>query len=363
MEGNSMWPNTELTKILGIDYPIIQAPMAGGPTTPELAAAVSNAGGLGSLGAGYLSPKRMREAIREIRKRTDKPFAVNLFVPEPVEVNPAQVMHVNQYLAPYREKWGMAPEPKVDKYAESFEEQVRIVLEEEVPVFSFTFGIPSPELIEEMKKKRIVLVGTATTVREAVQLRESGIDVIVAQGSEAGGHRGTFASPYQQALIGTMALVPQVVDQVDVPVIAAGGIADARGIVASLALGAAGVQLGTAFLPCLESGAHDQHKKMILNSTEESTVVTRSLTGKAARGIKNTMVEVMEKLDEREIPSYPVLNSLTRDLRQEAAKQNNPEWMSLWAGQATRLCSSVTAEELMAKLVSEVPKILRQLNE
>ncbi|MBH8599228.1 MULTISPECIES: nitronate monooxygenase family protein [unclassified Thermoactinomyces] len=358
-----MWADTELSKMLKIDYPIIQAPMAGGPTTPELVAAVSNAGGLGSLGAGYLTPKQIREAIRDIRNRTNRPFAVNLFIPGPVEVNPEQISRVNQYLAPYREQRGMEPEPKVKTFAESFEEQVNIVLEEEVPVFSFTFGLLSKKLIRMMKEKGIILIGTATTVREAVQLRESGVDAIVAQGSEAGGHRGTFAGSYRQALIGTMALVPQIVDQVDIPVIAAGGIADSRGIVASLALGAAGVQLGTAFLPCVESGAHVQHKKMILNSTEESTVVTRSLTGKAARGIRNTMVEVMEKLDEQDIPDYPVLNGLTRDLRQEAARQNNPEWMSLWAGQATRLCSSVTAGELMEKLVSGVTTILRQLKD
>lgn len=351
---------TELTRILGIRYPILQAPMAGGPSTPELAAAVSNAGGLGSLGAGYLSPEQLRGAIRAIRERTDRPFGVNLFVPEQAEESEETIARMTQYLDRYRSELGIPPNPSIQQAAESFEEQVQVLLEERVPVFSFTFGIPPQEVIRSMKQRGIFVIGTATTVDEAVQAEEAGVDAIVAQGGEAGGHRGTFLKEASESMIGTMALVPQVVDQVSIPVIAAGGIMDGRGLAASLALGAAAAQMGTAFLTSPESGAHDAYKRKILSSKEDSTEVTRAYSGKAARGIRTKFMSDMHRY-RGTIPAYPIQNAMTRDIRQAAARANDPEYMSLWAGQGLRLAGDLSAADIVRQTIEEASGIAHKL--
>jgi nitronate monooxygenase len=198
-------------------------------------------------------------------------------------------------------------------------------------------------------------------VREAELLQANGVDAIVAQGSEAGGHRGTFLDDWRDALTGTLALVPQITDRIEIPVIAAGGIMDGRGIIAALALGAEGVQMGTAFLPCKESGAHECHKKAVLSCTEDRTVLTRAFSGRPARGIRNRFTVEMET--HRDIlPAYPLQNALTRDIRQAAAKQNRPEFLSLWAGQAAALSRGKTAGELLAEWIQEAEQILQQLH-
>ncbi len=351
---------TDLTRILGIRYPIFLAPMAGGPTTPELAAAVSNAGGLGSLGAGYLSPEQLRGAIRAIRERTDRPFGVNLFVPEQAEESEETIAQMTRYLDRYRSELGIPPNPPIQQAAESFEEQVQVLLEERVPVFSFTFGIPPQEVIRSMKQRGIFVIGTATTVDEAVRAEEAGVDAIVAQGSEAGGHRGTFLKEASESMIGTMALVPQVVDQASIPVIAAGGIMDGRGLAASLALGAAAAQMGTAFLACPESGAHDAYKRKILSANEDSTEVTSAYSGKAARGIRTKFMSDMHRY-RGTIPAYPIQNAMTRDIRQAAARANNPEYMSLWAGQGLRLAGDRSAADIVRQTIEEASGIVHRL--
>jgi len=343
---------TELTRKLKIEYPIVQAPMAGGPTTPDLVASVSNAGGLGSLGAGYLAPEQIRKAIREIKQRTDRPFGVNLFVSEQSSTPEDAIAAMNDYLNRYRSKLGVAPFPSIPDFAETFEDQVQVVLEEKVSVFSFTFGIPSPDIIQSMRRSGIIVVGTATTVEEAIALEAAGADAVVAQGSEAGGHRGSFLTGTADALIGTMALVPQTVDRVSIPVIASGGIMDGRGLVASLALGASAVQMGTAFLTTAESGAHPSHKEKILTSSEDSTEVTSCYSGKAARGILTEFMKDMRGY-EGTIPAYPIQNALTREIRQAAAKASNPEYMSLWAGQGLRLARNLGSAQIVEKTVSE----------
>lgn len=352
------WNQTEVARQLKIKYPIILAGMAGGATTPELVAAVSHAGGLGTLGAGYMAPEHMRLSIHKIRELTPFPFGVNLFIPErSAEMSDEKLRSMKEILKPYREKLGIEGEFVLGKVAESFEEQVQVLLDEKVPVFSFTFGIPSMDLITEFKRRNIILIGTATTVREAQALEESGVDMIVGQGYEAGGHRGTFLESTQRSLIGTMGLIPQITDYVSIPVIAAGGIMDGRGIAAALMLGAKGVQLGTAFLTCEESGAHHAYKKAIAESTEESTVLTRSFSGKQARGIENQFIREMERYGSS-ILDYPIQNAITRDLRQAAAQRNNQEFMSLWAGQATRLSTEESAAAFMDRIIEETAKIL-----
>jgi len=352
---------TELLNRLGITYPIIQAPMAGGPTTSELVASVSNAGGLGSLGAGYLTPEQLRHTIREIKKQTMFPFAVNLFVPEQPATSSNITTEMNNHLDKYRLDLGIASNTSIPKLSESFEEQVQVVLEEHVPVFSFTFGIPSSDIIQALKEKEMILIGTATTVNEAIALEAAGIDAVVAQGSEAGGHRGSFLPASADAFIGTMALVPQMVDHIALPVIASGGIMDGRGLVASLALGASAVQMGTAFLASTESGAHKAHKQKILSSNEDSTQVTKVYSGKAARGILTDFMRDMSTYG-GEIPDYPIQNALTRDIRQAASKTSNPEYMSLWAGQGLRLTKDGAASEIVEKTMKQAKVLIQNFD-
>jgi nitronate monooxygenase len=351
---------TRTTEALGIEHPVVQAPMAGGPTTPELVAAVSNAGGLGSLGAAYLSPETLREQVKEIRDLTEGPFGVNLFVPSPFEVEPERIERANALLERYRKELGTEAPEELSSFAESFEDQLEVALEERVPVFSFTFGSLEPELVAQLKENGATVIGTATTVREGLRLEEDGVDMVVAQGSEAGGHRGTFLGDIRDALIGTIALVPQMVDALSVPVLASGGIMDGRGLAAALVLGAEAAQMGTAFLACEESGAHSEFKRAVLEAAEDETAVTRAFSGRAARGIKNRfLVEAGEH--EEELPPFPVQNALTKDVRAAAQRQDRAEFMSLWAGQAVRLASPTNAAELVESVVEGAEAALRDL--
>ncbi|WP_342415562.1 DUF561 domain-containing protein [Paenibacillus sp. FSL R10-2782] len=349
---------TELTRILKIQYPIFLAPMAGGPTTPELVAAISNAGGLGNLGAGYLTPEQLRSMIREIKQLTVQPFGVNLFVPEQLVESEETIGQMADHLNIYRVELGIAQNPAIQKYSESFEEQVQVLLDEEIPVFSFTFGIPPQDVIQTMKQRGTIVIGTATTIEEAKQLEAAGVDAIVAQGSEAGGHRGTFLKSVSDTQIGTMALIPQIVDHVTIPVIASGGIMDGRGLVASLALGAAAVQMGTAFLACPESGAHTTYKQKILSENEDCTEITRVYSGKAARGIRTEFMNDMHRYPGK-IPAYPIQNAMTRDIRQAAAKANNSEYMSLWAGQGLRLATDRSAAATVKQTIDQANVLVK----
>ena len=348
---------TRFTKALGIKHPIVLAPMAGGPTTPNLVAAVSNAGGLGSLGAAYLPPETLREQVREIRSLTDAPFGVNLFVPTPFEAEPEEIERANGLLGPYREELGIESPEVPSSFEESFDDQFEVVLEERVPVFSFTFGVPREEQLRRLRDAGAITVGTATTVREGLRLEEDGVDIVVAQGSEAGGHRGTFLGDFRDALIGTIALVPQMVDAVSVPVVAAGGVMDGRGLAAVLVLGADAAQMGTAFLTCEESGAHPEFKRAVFGAADDETAVTRAFSGKAARGLKNRfLVEMGER--EGELAPFPIQNALTRDVRAAAQRQDRPEFMSLWAGQAARLARRAAAAELVRDTAEEAEAAL-----
>jgi nitronate monooxygenase len=347
---------TPLTKKLGIRYPLIQAPMAGGVTTPELVAAVSNSGALGSLGAGYMNAEALRRAIAAIRERTDAPFAVNLFIPEPVPVNAERIAQANALLHVYRQELGLSTQsPPIDNLPD-FTEQLAVILEEQVPVLSFTFGVLKGEALEAVKQQGIVTIGTATHLLEAIILEESGIDVVVAQGLEAGGHRGTFLGTQEQGLVGTMALLPLLAEHIRIPFVAAGGIMDGRGLAAALAMGAAGAQLGTAFLACPESGAHPRYKELLCEGTEITTVLTRAFSGKLARGLKNRFTQEMAAR-EAELPLYPIQHCLTTGLRQAAATQERTEFMSLWAGQGCPLCTARPAAELVGEWIQQTARI------
>ncbi|SOC39087.1 NAD(P)H-dependent flavin oxidoreductase [Salinicoccus kekensis] len=355
-----MWHQTEVTKILNIRYPIIQAPMAGS-TTPELVAAVANQGGLGSIGAGYYTPEKLRRDIEDTQALTDKPFAVNLFVPEYNEVTITQIEHMKEILSPYDEALGITPDDPTVSRDDTFLRLIDIIIESGVKICSFTFGIPETLVIKKLQAAGMTLIGCATTVEEAVINAQAGMDMVVVQGFEAGGHRGSFLKNALDSNVGTMALVPQAADAVDIPVIAAGGIMDGRGIYASLILGADAAQLGTAFLTTEESAAPDIHKNVILASEEADTVLTNVFSGKYARGLRNEFIEDME-VYEADILPYPFQNQVTKKMRAEAAKSGRSDLLHLWSGQGVRLSRDGEAAELFRELVSEVDEVIAGSN-
>ncbi len=348
---------TEARELLGIELPIVLAPLAGGPSTPELAAAVSNAGALGSLGQGYATPGRIRDDIRALRRATDRPFAVNLFAPEVVEVDVEAIGRAIEVLAPYREELGLPPQSVPDRFAEDFDEQFQVVLEERIPVFTFTFG-PLPDgSVEALHEVGTLVGGTVTTSSEAEALAAQGVDFIVAQGAEAGGHRGSFLGGDDHGLIGLVSLVPLIRDTTRLPVVAAGGIGDGRGVAASLVLGAVAAQLGTAYLVCPEAGTSPPYRRAVLHSHPEDTVITKAFSGRRARGIANRLSA--DLADREDLPPYPILNRLTRGIRRVAAARDEPELLSLWAGQGTGLIRVLPAAELTMRLAEEAHRALR----
>jgi nitronate monooxygenase len=350
----------DLCSTLGIDHPIIQAPMAGS-TTPDLIAAVSNAGGLGMLGAANMTPPQITQAIAAIRALTARPFGVNLFAGgrnDSREVDPA---HMVGLLAPIHDELGLpAPEaPAVT--SDPFPDQIDAIFAAHVPVFSFTFGIPAPDVLTALRDQGITIIGTATTVEEARQLVTAGVDAVVAQGAEAGGHRGTFTVPFDEAMIGTMVLVPQIVDAVPVPVIASGGIMDGRGIVAALALGASAVQLGTAFLTTTEAGAPAVYKEAVRSASSQQTAFTRAFSGRPARAVTNEFIEAWRGREEDILP-FPLQNAATRALRNEAAARGDARYLSLWSGQGAALARDLPAADLVHQLVDEMNDIRRRMS-
>lgn len=350
---------TRICKLFEIDYPIIQAGMAGGPTTVELVTEVSNAGGLGTLGAAYMASDALRQAIKEIQSKTQKPFGVNIFA-APVKDDFNRLAEVQKALSPFRSELDINEIQSSYQSPDWSEEQFAICVEKGVPIISTAFGCLSAAQMKAAKEQQIKIVVMVTTVEEAKQAEASGADAVVAQGSEAGGHRGTFIldNHPEGAQIGTLALVPQVVDAVGIPVIAAGGITDGRGMVASLVLGAQGVQIGTRFVGAKESGAHAVYKQAIFESDEESTVITKSFSGRPARGIKNRFITEFEDTGIEPLP-FPSQNTITKDIRAAAAKADNPEFMSLWAGQSTRsLMEEMSAAKIVQTIIEEAKAII-----
>jgi nitronate monooxygenase len=341
----------DLRSLLGIELPIVQAPMAGGFTTAELVAAVSNAGALGSVGAAYLTPPALHALVAEIRARTQRPFAVNLFAGgiEAREVDPEPMLAL---LGPLHERFGLPPPQAPGPWPYVFEEQLEAVLEAGVPIVTFTFGLPDDAAIARLRAAGRTVIGTATTVGEARRCEAAGCHAIVAQGSEAGAHRGTFLVPFEAAMIGTIALVPQVVDAVAVPVIAAGGIVERRGVAAARALGASGVQCGTAFLGAVEAGTSAPHRRALAASRDRDSVVTRAFSGRPARGLVNAFEQQVDARPDAILP-YPAQNALTRPLRNAASAAGDPEYVSLWAGQAAPLVlHDVGAAEIVRDLAA-----------
>lgn len=352
-----MFEKNKLTELLQIELPIIQAPMAGGATTAELVVAVSNAGGLGSVGAGYMTPDAIRSIIKEIRLNTTKPFAINLFIPEAHYATPAQKLQMQDIIKQVCPELDLGDNECHVPYAQTFDEQFNIILEEKIPVFSFAFGVLDKVYVTELKKNKTIIIGTATNLEEAKTLEDSGVDIIALQGIEAGGHRGGFLANTDNQ-IELMKLIPSVIKDIKIPVIAAGGIMCAQDILKTLELGAYAVQMGTIFLTANESGINSKYKELLLNQTTDNTVLTKSFSGKYARGIKNQFIERMLSF-QNEILDYPIQNAATQNMRKQAAINGDTDFLSMWAGTGVHLCKAGSATEIIRSLVADINKILR----
>ena len=346
-----MWPRTDLIDLLGITHPIIQAPM-GSHSGPALVAAVSNAGALGSLSCATLSARTARDQIAELRRASNRPFNLNFFVHPAPSIDAQLAGRVRQRLAAYYDEFGLGdvPEPSGDLLPCFDEERLQLVLDLRPPVVSFHFGLPAADKLKRVKQTGAVVLSSATTVAEARKLEAEGADGIIAQGFEAGGHRGTFTAGDGAGLIGTMALVPQVVDAVRIPVIAAGGIADGRGVAAAFALGASGVQIGTAFLGCPEATVPDVHRDALHRAADEDTRLTRVFTGRPARVLRNRLTD---ELGDEEALEFPAQASLTRPLSLTNAASASAAFLPLWAGQGAPLTRDLPAARLIDKLLIE----------
>jgi nitronate monooxygenase len=343
---------TEASRRLGIDHPVIQGPFGGGLSTELLAATVSERGGLGSFGAHHLAPDAIAATTRAIRARTSRPFAINLWVSDhdPGGLDLSGFDRAARLFEPYFRELG-APLPERPAHIHHpFDEQVEALLAAAPPVFSFVFGVPAPAVLAECRRRSIVTIGAATSIAEARRLDEAGVELVVATGMEAGGHRPTFIGPPEDSLTGTLALVPLIADRVKAPVIAAGGIVDRRGVAAVQALGAQAAQIGTAFLACEESGATPSHRALLFSRRAESTTLTRAFTGRLARGLTNRWTRELAPRA-AELPPFPLTSWFVSQLRTAALARDEPELISLWSSQSAPNLRHRSAAALFDSLV------------
>ena len=350
----STWPDNRILDLFGIELPIILAPMAG-PGTAELAIAVSEAGGLGSLPCAQLNLEQTRDALKLIRSRTSNPFNVNFFCHTSPQPEPEREAKWRERLAPYYAELGLDLKAALGAPARKpFDAEFCALIEEFKPaVASFHFGLPPKPLLDRVRAAGAKVIASATTVAEARWLDERGCDAIVAMGAEAGGHRGNFLSMEAARQVGTFALVPQIADAVKVPVIAAGAVADARGIVAAFALGASAVQIGTAYLFCPEAKVPPVHLKALESANDDDTVITNAFTGRPARGIVNRFIRELGAIT-ASAPTFPLASSATGPLRTRAEAAGSSDFSTLWSGQAARLSRrGLSAGDLTRTLAAE----------
>ncbi len=349
----STWSDRRILDLFGIDLPIVLAPMAG-PGTAELAVAVSQAGGLGSLPCAQLSVEQTRAALESIRRGTARPINLNFFCHKPPPADPVRESAWRAQLAPYYAEFGLdAATPLPAASRKPFDSDFCDVVEEFKPeVVSFHFGLPEAGLLRRVKASGAKVISSATTVAEARWLETQGCDAIIAMGLEAGGHRGHFLSGDMSRQVGTFALVPQVVDAVKVPVIAAGAIGDARGIVAALALGAAAVQIGTAYLFCPEAKVPPLHLQALRNAADDDTAITNVFTGGPARGIVNRLMREVGPMSTA-APPFPVAAAAVAPLRAKSEPAGSGDFINLWSGQAAALGRELPAGELTRTLAAQ----------
>ncbi|CAM3670747.1 Nitronate monooxygenase [Bordetella sputigena] len=352
--------STPLTERLSISTPIIQAPMAG-VTTPALAAASANAGALGFLGVGAMAAPAARKAIADTRALTQRPFGVNVFCHAPAVANAAGEAAWLSYLAPVFREFGAEPPASLSEIYKSFvqdDEMLQVFLQERPAVVSFHFGLPDAGRIRALRDAGIYLMASATSVEEALRIQEAGVDAVVAQGYEAGGHRGVFDTEARDERLGTLALTRLLVRQLQVPVVAAGGIMDGAGIAAVLALGAQAAQLGTAFVSCPESSA-DAAFRAALADPRAVTAMTAAISGRRARGLYNRLMRLGEAPESPPVPDYPIAYDAGKALNAAAKARGNSDFAAQWAGQAVRLSRALPAGELVETLAAELEESMR----
>lgn len=360
-----MWNKTRVSEILNITYPIIQGPFGGGYSSVELISKVSNAGGLGSFGAMALTPEEIIETNNSIRAATTKPYAINLWVSDRDEelsgYDDKAYSKLKDLFKPYFDEFKI-PLPDMPVITSPrFEDQIVALLDARPPVFSFIFGIPPVNIFKECRKRNIRIVGTATTPDEAIAIEEAGADIVILSGFEAGGHRGSFMGSVENSLTGIFSLIPTGADRVKIPVVAAGGIADGRGIAAAMILGAEGVQIGTAFLACAESNATALHKQKLFSNEAKYTMLTKVFSGRVARGIVNKLAEDLKGYEKNFAP-FPMQRWFLKPLTEKIIAGNRQEYMGFWSGQSAALLKHKSVSELFNALVEDTSAIFRNMS-
>ena len=359
-----MWNNTKVTQLLGIDYPILQGPFGGNLSTVALTAAVSNAGGLGGYGAYTMSPQEIYEADKQLKEATDKPYNINLWVsdhdiPES-GLTDDQYNRAKELFRPYFEKAGIPLPEKPAPFQSRFENQLEVILDIRPKAFSFMFGALSEDVLEQCRKLGIATVGAATTLDEAIFLENSGVDMIIASGFEAGGHRPSFLASAESSITGTFVLLQLIREKVKIPVIAAGGIANGKGIAAALTLGADAAQIGTAFLAVDESNAMPIHREMLFSDAAKYTTLSRAYTGRLGRGITSTVAKELTGKEDAVLP-FPMQTTFMSPLRKAALEQQKWDMILFWGGQIAPILKHTKASELMDSLIEETTTYFNDL--
>lgn len=351
-----MWYNTKATALLRIDYPIMQGPFGGNLSTVALTAAVSNAGGLGGYGAYTMSPQEIFEADKQLKAATNKPYNINLWVSD--HDIPQSGLSDDQYdktaalFKPYFDEVGIPLPEKPAPFQSRFENQLEVILDIKPKVFSFMFGALSADVLEQCKRSGIVTVGAATTLDEAIFLESTGVDMIIASGFEAGGHRPSFLASAESSLTGTFVLLQLIREKVKTPIIAAGGIANGKGVAAALALGASAAQIGTAFLACDESNALPVHREMLFSDAAKYTTLSRAYTGRLGRGLTSRVAKEISGKEQDVLP-FPLQTSLISPLRKAALDQQKWDMILFWGGQIAPILKHTKAKELTQSLIEE----------
>ncbi len=361
-----MWYKTKASKILGIEYPILQGPFGGNLSSVQLVSTVSNAGGLGGYGAYTLSPQEIVEVDEQIKAATNKPYNINLWVSDTDAVDgtvsDGQFAQATALFKPYFDELGIDLPRKPAPFKSRFENQVEVILHRRPPVFSFMFGAPSADILEQCRRLGVVTAGAATTLDEALMLESAGVDLIIASGFEAGGHRPSFLAPAESSTIGTFVLLQLIREKVKTPVIAAGGIANDKGVAAALALGADAVQIGTAFLACNESNALPVHRQMLFSDAAKYTALSRAFTGRLGRGITSRIA--MDLIDkEKGFLPFPLQTQFMSHLRKAAIEQEKWDMILFWGGQIAPILKHTKAGELMKSLIEETTAYFGHLKE
>jgi nitronate monooxygenase len=353
-----MWHKTKVTELMGIEYPILQGPFGGGLSTPKLVSTVSNMGGLGGYGAYSISPPEIYDIDKRIKELTNKPYNLNLWVSDTdsESVSDEEFERTKTLFKPYFDELGVELPSKPD-FKTRFENQVQVILDVKPKVFSFVFGIPSQDILEQARKRGIVLVGNATTLDEAIALENAGVDAIVASGFEAGGHRPSFLESAELSTTGSFVLTQLIREKVKLPVIAAGGIANGKGITAAFTLGVDAVQIGTAFLATEESGALPEHRAALFSDAAKQTILTRAYTGRLGRGIATSLAKEMMGKEQNILP-FPLQTAFMSSLRKAALVQDKHEMILFWSGQIAPILKHTKAEELMKALIEETGKLM-----